>query len=179
MGFVFGTSWPFSFIILYNRIWLTYTRYFSQKLFIYSSRKILLMFQYEGVIQKGSEGLVHHMEVFHCEVESNEIVRFYSGPGQAEGKPPELAACRKVIGAWAMGATVRIWHWFHEEIIMQFICKKQVEFPMIYDIKSKLISWCFDKQFQNAGVLNEQIYFPCFPLVFLHLGFKNGWKFWF
>ena len=63
-------------------------------------------FQYEGVIQKGSENLVHHMEVFHCEVESNEIVRYYSGPGQAEGKPPELEACRKVIGAWAMGASV-------------------------------------------------------------------------
>ena len=49
---------------------------------------------------------MHHMEVFHCEVESNEIIRYYSGPGQAEGKPPELAACRKVIGAWAMGAAV-------------------------------------------------------------------------
>ena len=60
------------------------------------------------MIQEESQGLVHHMEVFHCEVEDNEIIRFYSGPGQAEGKPPELAACRKVIGAWAMGAAVRI-----------------------------------------------------------------------
>ncbi|KAH3798089.1 hypothetical protein DPMN_151679 [Dreissena polymorpha] len=46
------------------------------------------------------------MEVFHCEVPSNQIVPFYSGPGQSEGKPKELEACRKVIGAWAMGATV-------------------------------------------------------------------------
>ncbi|XP_052224126.1 dopamine beta-hydroxylase-like [Dreissena polymorpha] len=61
--------------------------------------------KYEGVIQKGSENLVHHMEVFHCEVPSNQIVPFYSGPGQSEGKPKELEACRKVIGAWAMGAT--------------------------------------------------------------------------
>ncbi|KAH3798083.1 hypothetical protein DPMN_151673 [Dreissena polymorpha] len=61
--------------------------------------------QYEGVIQKGSENLVHHMEVFHCEVPSNQIVPFYSGPGQSEGKPKELEACRRVIGAWAMGAT--------------------------------------------------------------------------
>ena len=49
---------------------------------------------------------MHHMEVFHCEVESNEIIRYYNGPGQAEGKPQELEACRKVIGAWAMGAAV-------------------------------------------------------------------------
>jgi hypothetical protein len=62
--------------------------------------------QYEGVIQSGHENLVHHMEVFHCEVKANEIIRFFNGPGLAEGKPPELEACRKVIGAWAMGATV-------------------------------------------------------------------------
>lgn len=46
------------------------------------------------------------MEVFHCEVAANEIIRSFNGPGLAEGKPPELEACRKVIGAWAMGATV-------------------------------------------------------------------------
>ncbi|KAK3600154.1 hypothetical protein CHS0354_012277 [Potamilus streckersoni] len=60
--------------------------------------------KYEGVIQKGHEGLVHHMEVFHCELSKDEIVQDYNGPGFAEGKPPELEACRNVIGAWAMGA---------------------------------------------------------------------------
>ncbi|XP_052788523.1 dopamine beta-hydroxylase-like [Mya arenaria] len=60
--------------------------------------------KYEGVIKKGNENLVHHMEVFHCELPANEIVRFYNGPGQSEGTPDGLGACRKVIGAWAMGA---------------------------------------------------------------------------
>ncbi|XP_060594958.1 dopamine beta-hydroxylase-like [Ruditapes philippinarum] len=64
--------------------------------------------KYEGVIQSGHENLVHHMEVFHCEVKANEIIRFFNGPGLAEGKPPELEACRKVIGAWAMGATAMV-----------------------------------------------------------------------
>lgn len=67
-----------------------------------------IFFQYEGVIQKGNENLVHHMEVFHCEVPADEIVRHFNGPGISEGSPEGLAACRKVIGAWAMGASVRI-----------------------------------------------------------------------
>jgi len=46
------------------------------------------------------------MEVFHCELPTNQIVRFFNGPGQSEGKTQELEACRKVIGAWAMGASV-------------------------------------------------------------------------
>ncbi|KAJ8300513.1 hypothetical protein KUTeg_022032 [Tegillarca granosa] len=37
-------------------------------------------------------------------INPDEIIHYYNGPGMAEGKPPELAACRKVIGAWAMGA---------------------------------------------------------------------------
>ncbi|KAL4219402.1 hypothetical protein ACF0H5_021982 [Mactra antiquata] len=64
--------------------------------------------KYEGIIQAGHENLVHHMEVFHCEVASNEIIRYYNGPGLSEGKPTELEACRKVIGAWAMGASAMV-----------------------------------------------------------------------
>ncbi|XP_045209562.2 dopamine beta-hydroxylase-like [Mercenaria mercenaria] len=64
--------------------------------------------KYEGIIQAGHENLVHHMEVFHCEVAANEIIRFFNGPGLAEGKPPELESCRKVIGAWAMGASAMV-----------------------------------------------------------------------
>ncbi|WAR30866.1 DOPO-like protein, partial [Mya arenaria] len=52
---------------------------------------------YEGVIKKGNENLVHHMEVFHCELPANEIVRFYNGPGQSEGTPDGLGACRKAM----------------------------------------------------------------------------------
>ncbi|XP_067660305.1 dopamine beta-hydroxylase-like [Haliotis asinina] len=59
--------------------------------------------QYEGVIDRGNEDVVHHIEVFHCVgVEDN--MPFYSGPGEGENKPPTLSKCRNVIGAWAMGA---------------------------------------------------------------------------
>lgn len=60
--------------------------------------------QFEGHIMKGNEDLVHHIEVFHCEVGPTEKVPYYNGPGLAEGKPKGLEVCRKVIGAWAMGA---------------------------------------------------------------------------
>ncbi|XP_056011248.1 dopamine beta-hydroxylase-like [Ostrea edulis] len=60
---------------------------------------------YEGIITDASVGLVHHIEVFHCQLSPHETVTSYNGPGMAEGKPPELAACREVIGAWAMGAS--------------------------------------------------------------------------
>lgn len=48
------------------------------------------------------------MELFHCEARPDEVVPSYNGPGLAEGKPPGLSICRKVIGAWAMGASVSI-----------------------------------------------------------------------
>ena len=46
------------------------------------------------------------MEVFHCEVDHDATIPSYNGPGLAEGKPPGLSVCRRVLGAWAMGATV-------------------------------------------------------------------------
>ncbi|KAL5011858.1 hypothetical protein ScPMuIL_010409 [Solemya velum] len=67
-------------------------------------RKKHHIIKFEGLIQNGNENLVHHMEVFHCEVGEKNTVPPYNGPGMAEGKPPELEACRNVIGAWAMGA---------------------------------------------------------------------------
>lgn len=63
--------------------------------------------QYEGIIAKGNEEFVHHIEVFHCQVDPKVKVTSYNGPGMAEGKSPELEACREVIGAWAMGASVQ------------------------------------------------------------------------
>ncbi|KAK6194755.1 hypothetical protein SNE40_000322 [Patella caerulea] len=61
--------------------------------------------RYEGVIQKENEDIVHHIEVFHCV--GRKHVHPYSGPKVPEGKmdpASDLASCRNVIGAWAMGA---------------------------------------------------------------------------
>ncbi|XP_050394406.1 dopamine beta-hydroxylase [Patella vulgata] len=61
--------------------------------------------RYEGVIQKENEDIVHHIEVFHCV--GRKHVHPYSGPKVPEGKmdpTSDLASCRNVIGAWAMGA---------------------------------------------------------------------------
>ncbi|XP_059162618.1 dopamine beta-hydroxylase-like [Physella acuta] len=65
--------------------------------------------QYEGIISEGSEDLVHHMEVFHCELTRGERIPYYNGPGLAEDKPEGLDVCRKVIGAWAMGAEAMVY----------------------------------------------------------------------
>nr|AZK16218.1 tyramine beta-hydroxylase [Lymnaea stagnalis] len=65
--------------------------------------------QYEGIVAEGSGDLVHHMEVFHCQVQKGHGVPYYNGPGIAEGKPEGLEVCRKVIGAWAMGAEAMIY----------------------------------------------------------------------
>ena len=62
--------------------------------------------QYEAVIQKGNEALVHHMELFHCELPPETIVPSYSGPCDSESRPRVLEACKRVIAAWAMGAGV-------------------------------------------------------------------------
>ncbi|ESO92748.1 hypothetical protein LOTGIDRAFT_120180 [Lottia gigantea] len=61
--------------------------------------------RYEGIIQKENEGIVHHIEVFHCF--GNNPVKPYSGPKVPEGKMDpnsDLARCKNVMGAWAMGA---------------------------------------------------------------------------
>nr|KAG5699864.1 hypothetical protein BaRGS_034638 [Batillaria attramentaria] len=49
------------------------------------------------------------MELFHCQTDPDTHVPLYNGPGQAEQKPPELASCRQVIGAWAMGAQAMVY----------------------------------------------------------------------
>ena len=81
--------------------------------------------QFEGYIMKGNEDLVHHIEVFHCEVGPNEKVPYYNGPGLAEGKPKGLEVCRKVIGAWAMGASVSL------SIFHLFIFCQNTNIPLI------------------------------------------------
>lgn len=60
--------------------------------------------QYEPVIQKGNEHLVHHMEVFHCESDAEEEMPSYVGPCFAEYRPDKTKVCKRVVAAWAMGA---------------------------------------------------------------------------
>ena len=66
--------------------------------------------QYEGAIDP--HGLVHHLEVFHCEVPRDERIEDYNAPcGVMADRPKGLGACRKVIGAWAIGAEVLSYIW--------------------------------------------------------------------
>lgn len=60
--------------------------------------------QYESAIQPGNEGLVHHMEVFHCVAPVDEEIPLYVGPCFAEDRPQPTMVCKRVLAAWAMGA---------------------------------------------------------------------------
>lgn len=62
--------------------------------------------QYEPIVTKGNEALVHHMEVFQCATEFESVPRF-SGPCDSKMKPDRLNYCRHVLAAWALGAKVR------------------------------------------------------------------------
>ena len=71
--------------------------------------------QFEGAISEASQGIVHHLEVFHCEVPVGQKVRPYNAPCKSMAeRPAGLESCRKVIGAWAMGASVSRRPAFHE-----------------------------------------------------------------
>ncbi|KAH7982557.1 hypothetical protein HPB52_005604 [Rhipicephalus sanguineus] len=59
---------------------------------------------YEANIQKGSEALVHHMELFHCEAPVDEVLPSWNGPCNSPDRPQPLDRCKRVIAAWAMGA---------------------------------------------------------------------------
>lgn len=60
--------------------------------------------RYEANIQKGSEALVHHMELFHCEAPVDEELPAWNGPCSSPDRPEPLEVCKRVIAAWAMGA---------------------------------------------------------------------------
>ena len=66
--------------------------------------------RYEGVISPQAVGVVHHMEVFHCDLEGNVRLGAYNAPCKVYGaeRPKGLESCRQVIGAWAMGAVVSV-----------------------------------------------------------------------
>lgn len=62
--------------------------------------------QYESVITAGNEAIVHHMEVFQCSPDVQNVPD-YSGSCDDKMKPSKLNSCRHVLAAWAMGAEVR------------------------------------------------------------------------
>lgn len=65
------------------------------------------LIQFGPHIQVGNEPLVHHMELFHCEVDdSPRELPHWDGPCKSPDKPPELEVCKRVIAAWATGAQV-------------------------------------------------------------------------
>uniref|UniRef100_A0A6P7GAW1 Tyramine beta-hydroxylase n=1 Tax=Diabrotica virgifera virgifera TaxID=50390 RepID=A0A6P7GAW1_DIAVI len=68
-------------------------------------RKKHHIYQYGAHIQESSEGVVHHMEVFHCQAGASEEIPLYDGNCFAEDRPPKTQVCKKVLAAWAMGAT--------------------------------------------------------------------------
>ncbi|XP_015427857.1 PREDICTED: dopamine beta-hydroxylase [Myotis davidii] len=59
--------------------------------------------QYEPIVTKGNEALVHHMEVFQCAAGFESFPHF-SGPCDSKMKPERLNYCRHVLAAWALGA---------------------------------------------------------------------------
>ncbi|XP_063846631.1 dopamine beta-hydroxylase-like isoform X3 [Scylla paramamosain] len=61
--------------------------------------------QFGPVIEAGNEDLVHHMELFHCEYPPEVTVPKYQGPCAAPDRAPEIDACKRVLAAWAMGAS--------------------------------------------------------------------------
>nr|XP_022905446.1 dopamine beta-hydroxylase [Onthophagus taurus] len=64
------------------------------------------VYRYESHIQKENEGIVHHMEVFHCIAPPNEDIPFYVGDCFGLKRPNSTQVCKRVIAAWAMGATM-------------------------------------------------------------------------
>ncbi|XP_063364441.1 tyramine beta-hydroxylase [Cydia amplana] len=68
------------------------------------TEKVQHITQFESVITRGNEGLVHHMEVFYCDVDPKKEVPLYEGDCFAPDRPEITKKCSKVKAAWAMGA---------------------------------------------------------------------------
>ncbi|ENN82717.1 hypothetical protein YQE_00915, partial [Dendroctonus ponderosae] len=62
------------------------------------------IYQYEANIESTSQGLVHHMEIFHCETSAMEKIPLYNGNCFGEDRPEKTQVCKRVLAAWAMGA---------------------------------------------------------------------------
>ena len=61
--------------------------------------------RFDGIVSPQSEGVVHHMELFHCDVDPSTPIPEFNDVCTSEQKPMGLTPCRRVIGAWALGAT--------------------------------------------------------------------------
>lgn len=62
--------------------------------------------QYEAIVSESSKHLVHHMELFHCEIEPELSLSSWNGSCDDVTMPKPLKACKKVVAAWAFGAAV-------------------------------------------------------------------------
>ncbi|CAF0771887.1 unnamed protein product, partial [Didymodactylos carnosus] len=56
-----------------------------------------------GIISSQSEDIVHHMELYHCNVPTNHEIPKYNKWWTTERKPMDLMKCHRVIGAWTFG----------------------------------------------------------------------------
>ncbi|KAH8290022.1 hypothetical protein KR044_000465 [Drosophila immigrans] len=65
------------------------------------TKQRLHIVQFEPIIK--NPGVVHHMEVFHCETEPHVEIPLYNG--DCEQLPVEAKVCSKVMALWAMGAS--------------------------------------------------------------------------
>nr|UYF12138.1 tyramine beta-hydroxylase [Penaeus vannamei] len=65
--------------------------------------------EFGPTIQRGNEDIVHHMEVFHCEHPPDFQVPLYQGPCHSPDRPREIDACKRVLAAWAMGASAFVY----------------------------------------------------------------------
>ncbi|KAK9498772.1 hypothetical protein O3M35_003335 [Rhynocoris fuscipes] len=73
---------------------------------MYITKRKQHLIKFEPVISRGSEAYVHHMELFHCEKDdASEVGALPRYSGLCTEKPKELEVCKKVIAAWAMGAS--------------------------------------------------------------------------
>ncbi|CAF4607579.1 unnamed protein product, partial [Rotaria magnacalcarata] len=61
--------------------------------------------RFDGIVSPQSDGVVHHMELFHCNVASDFEIPAFNDVCTSEQKPMGLTPCRRVVGAWALGAT--------------------------------------------------------------------------
>ncbi|XP_042895000.1 dopamine beta-hydroxylase [Parasteatoda tepidariorum] len=60
--------------------------------------------QFSPAIEDRNKEVVHHMEVFHCEVDADKKLPDWNGPCSSSKKPQILETCKRVLAAWAMGA---------------------------------------------------------------------------
>ncbi|KAK7083788.1 hypothetical protein SK128_003689, partial [Halocaridina rubra] len=74
-----------------------------------SFRKKHHVLEFGPAIQAGNEDIVHHMELFHCEYPPEFEVPRYQGPCHAADRAPEIDACKRVLAAWAMGASAFVY----------------------------------------------------------------------